>query len=233
MNRYWLIKNDMVARIDSPNKESDEFKFLINNGWKLKRNEPYCTDNEMYQFLDKNGPSTMDEIKKAFPNHTEDDLRHALGVLIYTAKSVDTMNGIKGMSGVFVTARYQKNWAAKIQKQRNNNNPISMCDLPNPDVDQVSTIDKPKILDNIVIKQDDIDKISDHDIKKSTSIDLPKVVQKLLRKEIVDKSSKENLYNFDNFINSLSKEHICYWNEYLDDFKKKLILTEIKKKTQV
>lgn len=232
MNRYWMIKNDMKVRIDLPSVDSDEYNFLIKNGWNVKREELICTETEMYQFLDKNGPSDIDEIKKAFPKHSEHDLRNALGVLVYTAKTVDTMNGIKGgMSlGVFVTSRHQKNWANKVQRHRNNNKPVSMCDIPCPDVDIVTACEnKPKVAD-IVNSSVTTDEPEDtvQKVVVNASIILPKVVQKMLRKEIIDKATSTS--NFDSYVSSLSPEHKCYWNEYLDDFKRKLILTEIKKK---
>ncbi|CAK0760515.1 hypothetical protein CCP1ISM_90023 [Azospirillaceae bacterium] len=233
MIRFWMIKNDMTARIDLLNKETEEFKFLSNNGWKVKREELVCTEAEMYQFLDKNGPSDIEVIKAAFPKYLESDLRNALGVLVYTAKTVDTMNGIKGgMTGVFVTARHQKSWAGKIQKCRADNKPVSMCDIPNPDVDPISTCDnKPKVADVVIIKHSEEPEEPEPVADIKASINLPKVVQKMLRKNIIEKSLAENLHNFDAFIDGLGAEYKCYWNEYLDDFKRKLILTEIKKKS--
>jgi hypothetical protein len=228
-----MIKNDMKARIDLPGADSDEYKFLIKNGWSVKREELICTENEMYQFLDKNGPADIEEIKKAFPKHSEDDLRNAIGTLVYTAKTVDSMNGIKGgMSlGVFVTSRHQKNWANKVQRHRNSNKPVSMCDYPNPDVDIISTCEnKPKVADvvNSTVTTDESPEVAAPEVTVNASITLPKVVQKMLRKDIIEKAASTS--NFDAYISSLSPEHKCYWNEYLDDFKRKLILTEIKKK---
>ncbi len=228
-----MIKNDMKARIDLPNADSDEYKFLTNNGWKVRLEELICTENEIYEFLDKNGPSDFETIKAAFPKHSSSELTHTIGVLVYSAKTVDTMNGINGMSGVFVTARHQKNWANKIQKKRNDNKPVSMCDLPCPDVDPISTNNKTKISDivNSTISSDksetpEAEPESTPDIK--ASINLPKIVQKTLRKSIIENAT--SLINFNSYISNLSPEHQCYWNEYLDDFKRKLILTEIKKK---
>jgi hypothetical protein len=221
--------------MDSVDKNSDEYKYLINNGWKIKREDLICTDNEMYAFLDKNGPSDMETIKKAFPNYKEEELRYALSSLIYTAKTIEPMSGI-GTSGVFVTSRHQKNWNNKILKHREDKKKqVSLPDLPNPDVEPISTCDKPKVVDLSMAR---CDKAVEEEIKtpdeketKIASIQLTKIVQKELRKSIIEKATKENLHNFDNYIISLGDESKCYWNEYLDDFKRKLILTEIKKKT--
>lgn len=226
-----MTKNDMMIRMDSPNKDSEEFKFLSEKGWKVKREEGYCTDDEMYKFLDKNGPSDMEQIQAAFPKHKEDDLRHAIGSLLYTAHTVDAMNGLKGIGlGVFVTAKHQKNWAEKIQKHRNANKPVSMCDLPNPDVEPVSTCEnKPKVLDIIHTKSN----IQDESVvveEVRASMVFTKVVQREIRNEIMAKATKEHLHDFNQYINSLEPKHKCYWNEYLDDFRRKLILTEIRKR---
>lgn len=234
MHRYWMIKDDRLARIDADDKDSDEYKFLIEKGWKVKFEELICTDDEMHKFLDKVGPSDFEEIKKAFPKHKDSELRNALSSLVYTAKTVDTMHGLTGKAfGVFVTARYQKNWAEKIAKHRSENKPILMVDLPCPDTDPISTCNKVKVSDEIRTKPSPESSAEVENISKPLhSIELTKVTQKEMRKNIIDKSTKENLHDFNSFIDGLDQNHKCYWNEYLDDFKRKLIITEIKKKTQ-
>jgi hypothetical protein len=235
MNRYWLINNDKIIRMDSVDKDSVEYKYLTSNGWKFKKEELICSDDEMYKFLDKNGPSDMETIKKAFPNYRDEELRYALSSLVYTARTVEPMNGL-GTLGVFVTAKHQKSWNNKILKYREDKKKqVSLPDLPNPDVEPISTCDnKTKIIDLSTAKSDKTAKESTEEhVEKEikATISLTKVAQKELRKNIIEKATKENLYGFDTYIISLGVESVCYWNEYLDNFKRKLILTEIKKKS--
>lgn len=211
MKQLTFVKNGRRARIDAENESDVVVKALIGDGWELKHTDLILTDSELLVFLDSNGPTSGEEIHAHFGvNFGSMTIESAISNLCHF-DFVRPMRALVGMRGVYVSKKHVEKHAADLAGKIIGSEPVPMQSY-----EDVAAVDTSSVVPAV----------------SKAVVEVSKAEGKRQRANIISAAAKDDLLGDSfraSFWDKMDSEAQAYWDS-LDSFKRKLIVTEIKKK---
>lgn len=210
MIRFSLAKNIRKAWMDADSDSDPDLKALLDSGWSIKRTDIIMSDSELAVFLDANGPISINDIYVHFEKDYKPGAVDVAVANLFAGGYIQSMRALNSISGVYVSKKHVERHREAIGNLTRGAEPVPF--LVEEDIVVVDTTAVvPKAIEDI---------------------QLTKADGKRQRAIIIDMAKPEHILGSSfrtSFWDNMPKEAVSYWNA-LDQFRQKLIITEIKKK---